>query len=217
MKYFFLILLLLSFALFAQGQSNTSLSRYRITLSNQNEDKGFVNFIKRVSRQLQMRAAGVITPKPGDTFNVIAVAYSPTVDQNDASPCVTASGSIVRRGVVATNFLPIGTRLKIGDETFTVEDRMNSKYNGVQIIDIWHPTRKEALAFGRKDLEITILPEKDNKEETKEPETIVLEPESFWEKTKQSIEKISDIIGDFATTRVTSFEDVDCSKISRSE
>lgn len=114
-------------------------------------------FLRRIPKFLQLRAGILPLPAPGTKFQVVAVAYSPTVDQNDISPCITATGARVAPDVVATNFLPFDTRLRIDGREYVVRDRMNAKYNGQYIIDIWHPTRREALAFGRQELVIEIL------------------------------------------------------------
>src|SRR3989344_5544785 len=90
----------------------------------------------------------------GISVDVIASAYSSTPDQTDASPFITASGTHVRHGIVASNFLPLGTKVRIGDEDFIVEDRMNPRYNNVRIIDIWMPSRAEAKEFGTKTLSV---------------------------------------------------------------
>lgn len=84
-------------------------------------------------------------------------AYSSTPDQTDDTPFITASGAFVRDGIVAANFLPFGTKVRIpeafGEKTFVVEDRM--KHNNS--LDIWFPTREEARAFGVKSLKMEIL------------------------------------------------------------
>ncbi len=92
----------------------------------------------------------------GTYMEVTASAYSSTIAQTDASPFTTASGSTVRYGIVATNFLPMHTNIRIGNEVFTVEDRMNSRYDEVPIIDIWMPSVEAALAFGTRTILIQI-------------------------------------------------------------
>ncbi len=90
---------------------------------------------------------------------VSATAYSSTPDQTDDSPFITAMGTSVRDGIIATNFLPFGTKIKIpeiyGDKVFVVEDRMNRRY--WYTIDIWFPDRASALEFGYKHVKIQIL------------------------------------------------------------
>ncbi len=87
-------------------------------------------------------------------------AYSSTADQTDSSPFITANGTVVADGVVAANFLPFGTRVRIpklyGDKEFVVADRMNKRFN--QKIDIWMPSRIQAQQFGLRYEEIEILP-----------------------------------------------------------
>lgn len=96
----------------------------------------------------------------GKRYVVSASAYSSTPDQTDDSPFITASGTHVRRGVVAANFLPIGAAIRIpsiyGDEIFIVEDRMNSRYKE-GYLDIWMETREEAKQFGRRNIEIEVI------------------------------------------------------------
>jgi len=93
------------------------------------------------------------------TFVVTASAYSSTIDQTDSTPFITAANTFVRDGVIAANFLPIGTRIKIpelfGDKQFIVEDRMNSRY--WYNIDLWFADRDTAMNFGRKQVVIEIV------------------------------------------------------------
>ncbi len=90
---------------------------------------------------------------------VTMTAYSSTPGQTDDSPFITANGSHVRDGIVAANFLPFGTKVKIpelyGDKVFSVEDRMNARY--YYKIDIWMPTYEEAKNFGVQYVEVEIF------------------------------------------------------------
>ena len=103
-----------------------------------------------------------ITPKtykPKKTYVVAATGYSSTPEQTDSTPFITASGTHVRDGVIAANFLPIGTIIKIpelfGDKTFIVEDRMNSRY--WLNIDIWFSEKNLAKEFGLKVVKVEIV------------------------------------------------------------
>jgi len=89
---------------------------------------------------------------------VIATAYNSEPGQTDGSPWTTASGTRCREGVVAANHLPIGTKVMIegfGDRVFTVEDRMNRRYN--KRIDIWFRDHKDAVKFGVRKVRYHIL------------------------------------------------------------
>lgn len=92
-------------------------------------------------------------------IKVSMTAYSSTPGQTDSTPFITANGSHVRDGIVATNFLPFGTKVKIpevfGDKVFSVEDRMNARY--YYKIDVWMPTYEEAKNFGVKYVEVEIF------------------------------------------------------------
>ncbi len=93
------------------------------------------------------------------TIYVVLTAYSSTAWQTDDTPFITASGTTVRDGIVAANFLPFGTKIRIpelfGDKIFLVEDRMSAdkKYQ----IDVWFPGTQQAVDFGAHLSYIEIL------------------------------------------------------------
>ncbi len=92
-------------------------------------------------------------------ISVMATAYSSTIEQTDDTPFITASGTTVKEGTVAANFLPFGTKIKVpelyGDKVFTVEDRMHAR-KGYQV-DIWFPDTEEAVYFGAKTTYIEVF------------------------------------------------------------
>jgi len=96
---------------------------------------------------------------PKKTMYVTVTAYSSTKDQTDGNPYLTGLGTPVRDGIVAANFLPIGTVVrfpdKFGEKIFVVEDRMHEKY-GLQV-DIWMPNLEEAKKFGIQYLKMEIF------------------------------------------------------------
>lgn len=102
---------------------------------------------------------------PDKVVKAVITAYTSTPDQTDDSPFIAASGKRVHDGMIAANFLPFGTKVKIpsvyGDKIFVVEDRMNSRY-GYGRFDVWlDTTRTEARKFGVKRVEVEIFyPEK---------------------------------------------------------
>lgn len=102
--------------------------------------------------QLASGNAKIISKK-----KVLITAYSSTPDQTDSSPFITAAGTHVHDGIVAANFLPFGTKVRIPsldpNKIFTVEDRMKSNVK----MDIWFSSRQEAINFGAKVLEIEIV------------------------------------------------------------
>jgi 3D (Asp-Asp-Asp) domain-containing protein len=86
-------------------------------------------------------------------------AYNSEPAQTDDSPFITAWQTHVRDGIVATNILPFGTRVKMpylfGDKVFVVEDRMNSRYQNH--MDLWMEDKDEALRFGRRTTVIEVI------------------------------------------------------------
>ena len=99
------------------------------------------------------------TYKPKKFYTVSATGYSSTPEQTDHTPFITASGIHVRDGVIAANFLPFGTVIKIpelfGDKAFVVEDRMHNRY--WLNVDIWFPEKELAKEFGVKMVKIEIV------------------------------------------------------------
>ena len=94
------------------------------------------------------------------TINTIITAYSSTPGQTDDSPFTTASNKNVRDGIVANNYLPFGTKIRIpelyGDKIFIVEDRMSWKKSNYHF-DIWLPDYEQALIFGSERTYVEIL------------------------------------------------------------
>lgn len=93
------------------------------------------------------------------TYTVRATAYSSTVDQTDSTPFITASNTYVRDGIIAANFLPFGTTVRIpeiyGNKLFVVEDRMHQRY--WYNVDIWFPEREMAKEFGARKVRIEVV------------------------------------------------------------
>ncbi len=99
-----------------------------------------------------IRATDLAAPFPASpiVLHLRVTAYTSLPDETDSTPFITASGEMVRDGIVATNLLPFGTKITIpalfGDKVFVVEDRMNEKMK--HSLDIWMPTKAKALYFG---------------------------------------------------------------------
>ena len=93
------------------------------------------------------------------TIIVWVTAYSSTPEETDETPFITASGKKVEDGIIATNLLPFGTRLKIpeffGEKIFIVEDRMHARKSN--FIDIWMPSKTAAAEFGINYTQVVVL------------------------------------------------------------
>lgn len=109
--------------------------------------------------QSEWVAARRAPKKAVDVTYMQVSAYNSIPNQTDGSPYHTAIGSMTRDGVVATNYLPIGTRIRFpdlfGDKEFRVEDRMNERYN--KVVDIWMEDIKDARKFGRRNLKVEVI------------------------------------------------------------
>ena len=140
--------------------SNTFIPQYSLTESSQEEiellpSDGLIT----LQGQALVQSANPDIPIVVDSRWVIVTAYSSTPDQTDSTPFITASGTHVRDGIVACNFLRFGTRVRFpdmyGDKVFVVEDRMALRNS--HKIDIWFPTRSEAYQFGVRQIRVEIL------------------------------------------------------------
>ncbi len=90
---------------------------------------------------------------------MMASAYNSLPEQTDGSPYLTAIGSLTRDGVIATNYYPIGTKIRIpdyyGEKVFRVEDRMNPRYS--KTLDIWMESKTDAKEWGRRYIKVEIV------------------------------------------------------------
>ena len=97
--------------------------------------------------------------EPSQVVEVVFTAYSSEVGQTDDSPFIAAWGEHVYDGMIAANWLPHNTKIKIpslfGDKIFTVADRMNARY-GYGRADIWMNSRADAVKFGVQRVEVEI-------------------------------------------------------------
>lgn len=110
-----------------------------------------------------------VTRSTGRTAIVRATAYNSLSGQTDSTPNITATGTRTRPGVVALSrdllrMFPYGTRIRIedlsgrynfGNQIFTVEDTMAARK--VSSLDIWMPTRSQAISFGARQVRITAV------------------------------------------------------------
>ncbi len=94
------------------------------------------------------------------TLRITATAYSSTPDQTDATPFTTSNGTEVYDGLIAANWLKYGTKIRIpdmfGDKVFTVNDRMNARYDTGRL-DVWMKTRDAAKQFGIRHIRIQVI------------------------------------------------------------
>ena len=133
-----------------QKERQDDLTKFEEVIAEKEEQK---DSAKRIIR------AEVTSYAPLDPDAVEGMCYS-------GDPSITATGTTVRYGVAAADFskLPAGTVLEIpGYGIAVVEDTGSAlrKHEGYAI-DVFMPTRREALAWGRQHLDVKIvyMPEK---------------------------------------------------------
>lgn len=107
--------------------------------------------INKINKEEAVSVTASVIDLPIRKINMLITAYSSTTEETDDTPFITASGKFVRDGIVANNYLPFGTKIRLpelyGDKIFEVEDRMNCKKSKYHI-DIWFPSHSEAESFG---------------------------------------------------------------------
>lgn len=148
------------------SKKTTSIDTNRIITDKSCEAvdlSGLNNFLTINKAPKSIAVAGSVPEdeQPNKIVKAVITAYTSTPGQTDSTPFIGASGKHVYDGMIAANWLPFGTKVKIpalyGDKVFTVDDRMNSRY-GYGRMDIWlDTTRTEALKFGVKRVEVQIF------------------------------------------------------------
>ncbi len=97
-------------------------------------------------------------PSKRSTY-ITVTSYNSVPEQTDSTPFTTAMGTRTRDGVVATNDLPFGTKVRFpdlyGSKVFVVEDRMNARYS--HHVDIWSDNIQFSKHFGARYLKMEIL------------------------------------------------------------
>ena len=95
---------------------------------------------------------------PKFQYSVLASisGYNATVEQCDSTPFIMASGKRVYEGAIANNCLEFGTNVKIGEDWYVVEDRMNKRYNDCRYFDIFFWSEEEAKQWGRRTIKIEV-------------------------------------------------------------
>jgi 3D (Asp-Asp-Asp) domain-containing protein len=89
----------------------------------------------------------------GPTINYVATAYSLRGK--------TASGRMVSRGLIAADprVLPLGSRVRLDHPGYSGEYLVADTGGMIKgrRIDIWTPTSREAMRFGRRTVKLTLL------------------------------------------------------------
>lgn len=121
---------------------------------------------KKEAERIQLARKKAVYPryKPGSgEIYITATAYTSSVAETDSTPCITADGYNVcqagEENIIATNFLPFGTKVKMpdlyGDREFIVHDRMNRRYSNR--VDIWMKDHGDAIQFGKQQVKIVVV------------------------------------------------------------
>jgi len=86
----------------------------------------------------------------------VFTAYTASVAETDSDPTITASNQEVRKGIIANNCLPFGTKVKVNNKIYEVQDRMNERF-GCHKFDIYMCDYYDAVNFGIKELPYEII------------------------------------------------------------
>lgn len=128
------------------------------TIHAPDESMIFLSEDEREEKKEEIREALENTPAVSTTY-MTASAYNSVPGQTDGSPFSTAIGSNARDGVIASNYFPIGTKIRIpdhfGNKVFRVEDRMNPRYD--KTLDIWMEEISDAKQWGRRYVKVEVV------------------------------------------------------------
>ena len=145
--------------LVSQSSADSSLGNSGLNAVNNRFQNQSVELLAKNCPRTTIASEYTPGAKEPKVIKILITAYSSSVDETDSTPLITASGNYVRPGVVAANFLPFGTKVRMpkifGDKIFVVEDRLHERYN--DRIDVWFSTKEGALKFGQQISEIEIL------------------------------------------------------------
>lgn len=91
------------------------------------------------------------------TYVAEVSAYTASDDECGNHEGITASGTHVKQGrtIAAPSWIPFGTKVIIGGHEYLVEDR--GGYISDNRLDIYMDSREDAMEFGRKELEVTMV------------------------------------------------------------
>jgi 3D (Asp-Asp-Asp) domain-containing protein len=150
---------LLSGSLILSARSSSAEPR---PLQNQQSAKSNVETAANVSNDTTKQSGSA-----GEAVAAIVNEVSPTAPP---SPYVatayslrgrTASGRPVSKGLIAADprFLPLGSRVKLEAGNYSGEYLVADTGGAVRgrRIDIWTPTSREAMKFGRRTIKLTVL------------------------------------------------------------
>ena len=94
-----------------------------------------------------------------DSYTYVAEvsAYTATDDQCGKSDGITASGTHVQQGrtIAAPSWIPFGTTVVINGVSYVCEDR--GGFICDNRLDIYMDSRDDAVEFGRKEIEVTVV------------------------------------------------------------
>ncbi len=112
---------------------------------------------EKILSKWKKKQAYNISNLPQGKFSINASAYTAAADECGKSDGITASGIKVHEGTLACPpQYPFGTEIKIeGYGKFVCEDR-GGAIKGNKF-DIYMPTKKQAFAFGRRNLTAEII------------------------------------------------------------
>ena len=95
-------------------------------------------------------------------ITVTTTAYTPSVDETDSTPWITASGGRLRPWRTAAvsrsleKMLPIGTIVMVAGTYWRIEDRMSYRWKDHRL-DLAVPAKRDAYRWGNRDVTIKVV------------------------------------------------------------
>jgi 3D (Asp-Asp-Asp) domain-containing protein len=129
-----------------------------------NFDKADISGGVRESNRVEVSAIQVaeenrptrVDDTPADILQAEFSAY--TIGDGFTPDTIMASGNEVYRGAIACPIkYKFGTRIKVGEDIYTCEDRMAERFRNGEYFDIYFSDLDEAIKFGRKQLDYSVI------------------------------------------------------------
>lgn len=105
-------------------------------LEKENKElKENVNKLKQRNEELPTSSIKSNKPASGRTQEITLSFYSTLASENGGYT-TTCTGAPLKNGIVASNYYPLGTKININGQVFTVADRGGSHFDGPDRLDV---------------------------------------------------------------------------------
>lgn len=164
MKDFLILILIAAMLMFVYQEDNFRQEIENLKTENQSLQRDVTQLVyekEKVTEELQeekkQHQVKQEQQQEAPTSHIIAgeISAYTSCEQDVYTPSnIMANGEHVHVGAVANNLLPLGTRVRIGDNEYVVKDR-TAMHD--YVFDIYMDTLEECNQFGRQYMDVEVL------------------------------------------------------------